>query len=204
MKICIAWAFSSWKSTLIKALKELNLHIIDESTNKSIKVKCCNEVARTLLNKIWKKSVDLEWEELNNFQYSIFKWQLGLEEKHNNFITDTGIYEDLVYAKQLPCYNQIKEYVYSLKECPYDYIFVCEPLPVEDDWLRFTDKIFQELIYQDLLALYNELGVKYHILKNRWLTKKDNVNGKVKEILNYLKLNYKLDESLLNDDFLKD
>ena len=113
--------------------------------------------------------------ELIAFQYRVAEMQYQREQEMEDFITDNPLYLSPAYCKQID--NDL--YMWSLdfvkEKAKYDIVFVCEPLPIVNDWIRHSDDEFQKKIQDDILEMLEDFRVPYMIIKGSVEERKEQV-----------------------------
>lgn len=171
-KIVLSWSFWTWKSTLLKELEKLWYPVIQENS-------------RRVLNELWVKNNELQGEKLVSFQKRLIEIQIQ-EERKDSFITDTSLIENLAYSTQLYCYNDLVLQVErELKN--YDFIFFCPLLnSLEDDWVRYVDREYQEVIDRNIKELYQKYNYRIIELPIIWETYEEQLDNKLEFILKHI------------------
>lgn len=140
MKIAINWSFSSWKTTLVKKFW-WNRIISPE---------------RIVAKEVWFDFNNHTSKQLEEYQKLVLQKVIELEKKYwDDLVTDTSLH--IVYAYSQGTRHLVWE---ALNKQTYDLVFHCEPLPIENDWIRNTNKDFQKEIDEKIHSLYDMLGVE--------------------------------------------
>jgi len=140
MNIWVSWTFSSWKSTLINALKK--------------EAPFFNIVEETARELIIEQNIDinkLEGKELAYFQLAVFHRQKKKErEAEGNYVNimDTTLIDMLAYWADASNIERLtREVIQYYKKKVYDIIFYLPPeIPLENDWVRHTDNEYRMVI----------------------------------------------------------
>ena len=163
MRIAIVWAHGTGKTTLLKEL------------SKWYSWKIITEIARDVMQDMWKIPQEMTKEELISFQRKIYTKQYSAEMWVADFLSDRGIYDNLAYA-----YNVDKHLFHTLRDHAmqnhkwYDKTIY---LPIEFDlvwdWVRFEDRDFQKKIDNDLLSILSYFWVEVMEVRGTVQERKD-------------------------------
>ncbi len=150
-KIAFSWPHGTGKTTIMKELLLI------------LPYQPIREVARKFITRRWINLATCSNNRKTDFQITLFREQWRVEKKHNSFISDRTLYDIVAYTKEvnIDFYNIQLE---QLKKNPpdYDVIFYLSPweFELEDDGVRFTDPAFQRKIHNNLLKIYEMLGIE--------------------------------------------
>lgn len=165
MKYCIAWSFSTWKTTLSNDIKKItnndSIHFIEE-------------LERTISLKYWGNIANFSKEDRKKFQLDMIFTQIKIEKEINKkTLLNNSLFTTLAYSKF--AFNQeefenlkiiVKEH---LIQNPYLKVFHLPiEFEIEQDWIRHTDKKFQTQINEILLNLYKEFNINPIIISG-WI-----------------------------------
>ncbi|HHV62354.1 MAG TPA: ATP-binding protein [Firmicutes bacterium] len=186
MRIGICGAESTGKSTLARALStRLGLELISEQARYVAK-----ELGITDLNEGYPREL------LEEFQWRCLEAQIGVESRHEDFISDRTVIDNLSYwlvdhgtARYTDTINYWERVRNYLSRRPYDLIIYARPdgVPFEVDGFRHNDPDHRgaiDCMLQALLAWAQQVSPSIYVMKVHGCTPKR--IEQVSEVVEYL------------------
>ena len=140
MKIWICWAYSSGKTTIAK---DIYVHLDEQDKNWIIlDINIERDIAQTL----WLDFNNHTKSEKEKFQLNLFNYTSWIHNDLDDFITDNPLHTQLGYTENRELIYKINQ----IKDNLYDILFFCEPVELENDWVRHTDEAYRKEVYKKI------------------------------------------------------